>query len=226
MPCSEPAPSQAVDPWSKVGAQLKAPVSSTPQKMEPWKTICRSKHGRKSPGATLPSGDIQLTDRFNALDKQEFPPLKGCPWSPLPVDTAGRSAGLMPQRKPAFPPAVTPALRRNLRVLVNPLHPVLLHSPPYPPLQSFGRTASSSSAPSSSHFTAVVIGDSIVRNIRMKTAKMYCFPGVRVQDINSRIQEIRQDHPKFDRIVVRVGVNDITKQQLELLKLDFIHLLK
>eukprot|EP00064_Thunnus_orientalis_P012711 superscaffoldBa00001983_g12746 len=55
---------------------------------------------------------------------------------------------------------------------------------------------------------------------------MYSFPGVRVKETASRIPEIIRDHPELAHIVVHVGVNDIPNQQLELLKLDFIHLLK
>lgn len=227
LPCSDPAHSQAGVFWSKLGARPKAPVNSTPLQTESWTTVRQSKGPRngKSFYSILPSRDIQLDNRFNVLDEQDISPRRRGFQSPSLLNTAGKSTGPATRRKPAFPPAVTPAPQSNPSAPATLPQPVTQRTPPSPP-PYLGRSAGPNSSPMASHSTTVVIGDSIVRDVKMKSTKTYCFPGLRVQEIVSKIPGIIRDHSHLERLVVHVGTNDIRNQQSELLKLDFIELLK
>uniref|UniRef100_A0A3P9B484 SGNH hydrolase-type esterase domain-containing protein n=1 Tax=Maylandia zebra TaxID=106582 RepID=A0A3P9B484_9CICH len=68
--------------------------------------------------------------------------------------------------------------------------------------------------------STLVLGDSIVRNVRMRGALTLSFPGA----IVDRIPNILASHPQVNRIIIHIGTNDIPKQQSELLKLDFLQL--
>lgn len=89
VPCSEPARFQAGDPWSELGARPKVLVSSTPQQMEHWTNVRKSRHSKKSPCSILSSWDVELVNRFNALDDQEFLPLWRGLHFPSSMDTIG-----------------------------------------------------------------------------------------------------------------------------------------
>uniref|UniRef100_A0A671VZJ8 SGNH hydrolase-type esterase domain-containing protein n=1 Tax=Sparus aurata TaxID=8175 RepID=A0A671VZJ8_SPAAU len=72
--------------------------------------------------------------------------------------------------------------------------------------------------------TTLVIGDSIVRHVRMKGAFTMLCPGATVTDIMGKIPDILSLHPQTKRIIIDAGANDIARQQSELLKRDFSHL--
>uniref|UniRef100_A0AAX7U0Y4 SGNH hydrolase-type esterase domain-containing protein n=1 Tax=Astatotilapia calliptera TaxID=8154 RepID=A0AAX7U0Y4_ASTCA len=72
--------------------------------------------------------------------------------------------------------------------------------------------------------STLVLGDSIVRNMRMRGALTLSFPGATVVDIVDRIPNILASHPQVNRLIIHIGTNDIPKQQSELLKLDFLEL--
>uniref|UniRef100_A0A3B4FU33 SGNH hydrolase-type esterase domain-containing protein n=1 Tax=Pundamilia nyererei TaxID=303518 RepID=A0A3B4FU33_9CICH len=72
--------------------------------------------------------------------------------------------------------------------------------------------------------STLVLGDSIVRNVRMRGALTLSFPGATVVDIVDRIPNILASHPQVNRLIIHIGTNDIPKQQSELLKLDFLQL--
>uniref|UniRef100_A0AAX7UZR1 SGNH hydrolase-type esterase domain-containing protein n=1 Tax=Astatotilapia calliptera TaxID=8154 RepID=A0AAX7UZR1_ASTCA len=72
--------------------------------------------------------------------------------------------------------------------------------------------------------STLVLGDSIVRNVRMRGALTLSFPGATVVDIVDRIPNILASHPQVNRLIIHIGTNDIPKQQSELLKLDFLEL--
>ncbi|XP_044076107.1 uncharacterized protein LOC122887197 isoform X1 [Siniperca chuatsi] len=58
-----------------VGAKAKALVSSSPSHHKSWKLVgARSRRGRCSP-PTCPHYDIQLENKYNILNLQDFPPL-------------------------------------------------------------------------------------------------------------------------------------------------------
>ncbi|XP_033985914.1 B-cell receptor CD22-like isoform X1 [Trematomus bernacchii] len=63
--------------------------------------------------------------------------------------------------------------------------------------------------------SSLVIGDSIVRNIRSKTAATYCFPGGRVLDLVEKIPCLLMKHPHARNVIIHVGTNDTACQQSE-----------
>ncbi|KAK0147428.1 Zinc finger MYM-type protein 1 [Merluccius polli] len=72
--------------------------------------------------------------------------------------------------------------------------------------------------------TTLVIGDSIVRHVRMRGAFTMAFPGATVADITGKIPDILSSYPQARRIIIHAGANDIARQQSELLKQGFINL--
>uniref|UniRef100_A0AAZ1XXC3 SGNH hydrolase-type esterase domain-containing protein n=1 Tax=Oreochromis aureus TaxID=47969 RepID=A0AAZ1XXC3_OREAU len=79
-------------------------------------------------------------------------------------------------------------------------------------------------SPVASPLSTLVLGDSIIRNVRMRGALTLSFPGATVVDIVDRIPNILASHPQANRLIIHIGTNDIPKQQSELLKLDFLQL--
>ncbi|KAM3619037.1 uncharacterized protein V6R79_001996 [Siganus canaliculatus] len=67
----------------------------------------------------------------------------------------------------------------------------------------------------------LVIGDSIVRNVRMRGAVTMSFPGATVAEVMRKISDILSSHPQLKRIIIHAGTNDIARQQSEVLKQDF-----
>ncbi len=72
--------------------------------------------------------------------------------------------------------------------------------------------------------STLIIGDSIVRNVRWRGALTLSFPGATVMDITEKIPDIVKSYPEAERLIIHAGTNDIPKQQSELLKRDFLHL--
>ncbi|XP_057194602.1 uncharacterized protein LOC130557097 [Triplophysa rosa] len=77
---------------------------------------------------------------------------------------------------------------------------------------------------------AVVIGDSIVRNVRASSTKgkvrTHCFPGARVLDVSAQVPAILKDDDNVGAVVLHAGVNDVRMRQLEILKRDFRSLIE
>ncbi|KAI7814550.1 putative macrophage mannose receptor 1, partial [Triplophysa rosa] len=77
---------------------------------------------------------------------------------------------------------------------------------------------------------AVVIGDSIVRNVRASSTKgkvrTHCFPGARVLDVSAQVPAILKDDVNVGAIVLDAGVNDVRMRQSEILKRDFRSLIE
>ncbi|KAM3620758.1 uncharacterized protein V6R79_001615 [Siganus canaliculatus] len=67
----------------------------------------------------------------------------------------------------------------------------------------------------------LLIGDSIVRNVRMRGAVTMSFPGATVAEVMRKTSDILSSHPQLKRIIIHAGTNDIARQQSELLKQDF-----
>uniref|UniRef100_A0A8C6LFJ3 SGNH hydrolase-type esterase domain-containing protein n=1 Tax=Nothobranchius furzeri TaxID=105023 RepID=A0A8C6LFJ3_NOTFU len=72
--------------------------------------------------------------------------------------------------------------------------------------------------------TTLIIGDSIIRNVRMRGELTLSFPGATVKDIAAKNPGLLALHPHVSKVFIHAGTNDINKQQSELLKHDFIHL--
>ncbi|XP_056613942.1 uncharacterized protein LOC130429417 [Triplophysa dalaica] len=72
---------------------------------------------------------------------------------------------------------------------------------------------------------AVVIGDSIVRNVRASfnegKVRTHCFPGARVLDVSAQVTAILKEDARVGAVVLHAGVNDVRMRQSEILKRDF-----
>ncbi|XP_057183848.1 uncharacterized protein LOC130550409 [Triplophysa rosa] len=77
---------------------------------------------------------------------------------------------------------------------------------------------------------AVVIRDSIVRNVRASSTKgkvrTHCFPGARVLDVSAQVPAILKDDANVGAAVLHAGVNDIRMRQSEIPKRDFRSLIE
>lgn len=70
--------------------------------------------------------------------------------------------------------------------------------------------------------STIIIGDSIIRNVRFFNATTHCFPGATVTKIVNILPDILQAMPSsIHRIVVHVGTNDMPHAQSEATKRDF-----
>ncbi len=80
------------------------------------------------------------------------------------------------------------------------------------------------SAQSAAEPITLIVGDSIIRNVRTRTATTCCFPQATVSDVNKELRSIVMKHKTANRVIIHVGKNDIWKGQSELLKQDFSEL--
>ncbi len=80
------------------------------------------------------------------------------------------------------------------------------------------------SAQSATESRTLIVGDSIIRNIRSRTTTTCCFPQATVSDVNKELLNILMKHKTANRIIIHVRKNDILKEQSEPLKKDFTKL--
>ncbi|XP_053470842.1 uncharacterized protein LOC128601569 [Ictalurus furcatus] len=77
---------------------------------------------------------------------------------------------------------------------------------------------------------AVIVGDSIVRNVRIASTKgkvhTHCFSGARVLDVAVQVSGILKKDERIGAVVLHAGVNDIRLRQTEVLKRDFASLIE
>ncbi len=70
----------------------------------------------------------------------------------------------------------------------------------------------------------LIVGDSIIRNVRTRTPTTCRFPQATVSDVNKELRSIVMKHKTANRVIIHVGKNDIRKGQSEMLKQDFSEL--
>uniref|UniRef100_A0A3B4EQY9 SGNH hydrolase-type esterase domain-containing protein n=1 Tax=Pundamilia nyererei TaxID=303518 RepID=A0A3B4EQY9_9CICH len=227
--------------WFQLGARPKALVSSTPLQPAPW-TVVETRGGCRGDRRIRlshphPSSAVVLENKFNVLDPMDFPPLAASPRHPAVSLRSAPSPPLRPRSRGGQPDAVvqthrgelcfTPAPRRRGPTARVPGSHSRSPAGAYPSEQPRCRGAGVSDdqqPPVGPPLSTLVLGDSIVRNVRMRGALTLSFPGATVVDIVDRIPNILASHPQANRLIIHIGTNDIPKQQSELLKLDFLQL--
>ncbi len=87
------------------------------------------------------------------------------------------------------------------------------------PIKTSNRFSSLSDAPTKKpDESALVIGDSILRNVKIETPVtiVHCLPGARALDILANFKVLANAKHKFSKIVIHVGANDVKSSQVEL----------
>ncbi|CAI5682613.1 unnamed protein product [Oreochromis niloticus] len=215
--------------WFQLGARPKALVSSTPLQPAPWIVVetrggCRGAR-RIRLSHPHPSGAVVLENKFSVLDPVDFPPLAASPRHPAVSLRSAPSPPLRPRSRGEL--CFTPAPRRRGPTAWLPgshsRGPAGASPFEHPRCRGAG-VSDGQQSPVASPLSTLVLGDSIVRNVRMRGALTLSFPGATVVDIVDRIPNILASHPQANRLIIHIGTSDIPKQQSELLKLDFLQL--
>lgn len=66
----------------------------------------------------------------------------------------------------------------------------------------------------------LLIGSSIVRDVKLPAVSVRCYPGARVGDIEGNLRLLKQGGRRFRRVVIHAGGNDARRRQSEVLKLQ------
>ncbi|CAJ1059683.1 hypothetical protein D4764_12G0010930 [Xyrichtys novacula] len=236
---TSPPPAHPSVSSTRLGSQPKAkpepPASSTPSLQEHQSCIT-ARTGKTRLPPQSPLFHLHLENRFNTLDLHDFPPL---PAGSQPMSTrlshGSSSSPPSPSRPPRVPdhphagalrrrsvPCFTPAPRlARVPPVLSPMS-FLASSPPPP---TYSSPVTQSPRPLFPP-TTLIVGDSIMKNIRFFNAITRCFPGARVLDILTLLPTLLKSLPtSIQRIIIHVGTNDTSLNQTELTKDHFTQLL-
>ena len=86
------------------------------------------------------------------------------------------------------------------------------------PLHVYNRFSSLRNTPAEPD--TLVIGSSIVRDVKLPAVSVRCYPGARVGDIEGHLRLLKQGGKRFRRVVIHAGGNDARRRQSEVLKLQ------
>uniref|UniRef100_A0A3B4ZK90 SGNH hydrolase-type esterase domain-containing protein n=1 Tax=Stegastes partitus TaxID=144197 RepID=A0A3B4ZK90_9TELE len=216
--------------WSRQGAKPKTLSTSTPREPASW-TLVAPRHQRTKQPPPAPLHSIQLENKYDILALRDFPLLANGSQAP-PSLSENRKHPTLPGARRLSLPQFTPAPRSA--PVVAPTRPSPPTSAPSPPPKAPSKSSPSSadlqnSSPVSPRplfpATALIIGDSITRNIRFFNAITRCFPGATVPVILAKLPGILQTLPSSVRkIIVHVGCVDASRRQSEVTKSEFVKL--
>uniref|UniRef100_A0A8C5HAI0 OSK domain-containing protein n=1 Tax=Gouania willdenowi TaxID=441366 RepID=A0A8C5HAI0_GOUWI len=71
----------------------------------------------------------------------------------------------------------------------------------------------------------LIVGSSMIQNIKVEKGKTFCHPEAQVRNIHSRLPDLLNKHPLASFLVIHVGSDDIKSQQSEIFKKDFLELM-
>ncbi|XP_067378876.1 uncharacterized protein [Channa argus] len=188
---------------------------SSPLTQEAW--IPAKRRHRTTPAAANlvnqsigPPSPVQMDNRFTVLEELESPTspvVVPCDSLPREIPHGSTSRGQRGRGLLLGPRQTRRATATNtMPPERNPHAPPRGTSPPHRPPGP----------------TMLIIGDSIVREVRLKSAKTFCFPGAAVTDIAEKIPNLIEKHTTATKVVIHVGTNDTKRQQSELVKRDFV----